>query len=131
MTAAEWMELYTSSSGNGLMAQATLLTLVSGYTMVAYIAGTKLTTLQVSLANLVYVGGSSSTLVSNYVSVLEALNAKAQAAALEPNLPSWVTASHASFSGLAALVALLNASFIVASLIFMWQVRRPMAERRL
>jgi hypothetical protein len=91
------MDLYTSSSANGLMAQATLLTLVSGYTMVAYIAGTKLTTLQVSLANLVYVGGSSSTLISNYVSVPEALNAKAQAAALEPNLPSWVTASHAEF----------------------------------
>jgi hypothetical protein len=128
MTAAEWMELYTSSSANGLTAQATLLTLVSGYTVVAYVAGKKLTTLQISLANLVYIGGSTSTLVSNYVSVLEALNAKAQAAALEPNLYSWTTAGQMSFSAPAFLVALLNALFIAASLLFMWQVRHPKAE---
>ena len=128
MTAAEWMELYTSSSANGLMAQATLLTLVIGYTVVAYAVGKKLTVLQIFLASLVYIGGSTSTLVSNYVSVLEALNAKAQAAALEPNLYSWITASPMSFSGPAFLVALLNALFIAASLIFMWQVRHSNTE---
>jgi len=127
MTVAQWMELYTSASANGLTAQATLLTLVSGYTVVAYVVGKKLTTLQISLANLVYIGGSTSTLVSNYVSVLEALNAKAQAAALEPNLSSWATASQ-NFSGPAFLVALLNGLFIAASLIFMWQVRHPKTE---
>ena len=128
MTAAEWMELYTSSSANGLMAQATLLTLVSGYTVVAYAVGKKLTVLQIFLASLVYIGGSTSTLVSNYVSVLEALNAKAQAAALEPNLYSWITASQVSFSAPAFLVALLNALFIAASLLFMWQVRHSTTE---
>jgi hypothetical protein len=125
MTAAEWMELYASSTANGLTAQATLLTLVSGYIVVAYIAGARLTTLQVSVANLVYLGGSISTLISNYVSVFDALNAKAQAAALEANIPSMFTDGQISLAGPAALVALLNALFIVASLCFMWQVRHP------
>jgi hypothetical protein len=128
MTAAEWMELYTSSTANGLTAQATLLTLVSGYIVVAYLVGERLTTLQVSVTNLVYVGGSISTLSSNYVSVLEALNAKAQAVALEANMPSMITGGDGSLNSFAATVALLNGLFILASLCFMWQVRHPKTE---
>ncbi len=128
MTAADWMELYSSSTANGLAAQATLLTLVSGYIVVAYMVGKNLTVLQVYVANIVYIGGSLNTLVSNYASVLEALNARAHAAAIDSNLPAIITAVDGNLSTTAAVVALLNGLFILASLCFMWQVRHPQTD---
>jgi hypothetical protein len=123
MTAADWLEFFNSSYANGLTSQVTILTLVSGYLVVAYTVGKKLTSLQVSIANIVYVGGSSTTLWANYQSMVNALYAGAQAARLDPSVADTLGGGGGSTVP-AIIVAGINALFVVFSLIFMLQVRR-------
>lgn len=123
MTAAEWMEVYTNTSANGLTAQMIVITMVSGYLVVAYAVGKQLSILQVTVANIVYLGGSGTALLSNYGSVLDGVTARMQAIALEPELPALIGAA-LNATQWAIIVTGFNACFVVASLVFMWHVRR-------
>ena len=87
MNAAEWFEAYTSASSNGLTSQAILLTLVSSYMVMAHISGKSLTTVQVCLANFVYITGSGLVLLANYTAVLDSVTARVKAGLLVPELP--------------------------------------------
>jgi hypothetical protein len=60
------MELYTTSSANGPTAQATIPAMASGYLVVAYSVGSKLSALQVAVSNLIYPGGAATVPVSNH-----------------------------------------------------------------
>jgi hypothetical protein len=127
MNGAEWFEAYTNASSNGLTALAILLTMVSGYMVIAYLVGDKLTLLQVSLVNTVYAISGYSVLLSNYGSVLDSATARAEASHLVPELKSIVD-SGASPEMMALIVSSINALFIFISLLFMWQVRHPKKE---
>ena len=124
MTGAEWFEAYTNASSNGLTALAILLTLVSGYMVIAYLVGEKLTVFQVTLVNSMYVLSGSTLLLSNYGSVLDSTTARTQAGLLVSEL-AMIMGIDASPTLLASLVAGINTLFIVISLLFMWQVRHP------
>jgi hypothetical protein len=124
MTASEWMEIYTASAANGLTAQATILTMVSGYLVVAYSVGSKLSTLQVVVANLIYLGGAGTVLVSNHGSVLDSVNAREHAMSLDTGIGSIAYVEGWGPSEWAALVVVFNALFVIFSFVFMWQVRR-------
>ncbi len=124
MTGAEWFESYAIASSNGLTAMAILLTMVSGYMGIAFLVGERLSTVQVGLANFVYILASTSVLLSNYGSVMDSATARTEAALLIQQLKPIVDTS-ASPEVMALTVAGINALFIVISLIFMWQVRHP------
>ena len=124
MTGAEWFEAYTNASSNGLTALAILLTLVSGYMVIAYLVGEKLTVFQVTLVNSMYVLSGSTLLLSNYGSVLDSTTARTQAGLVVSEL-AMIMGIDASPTLLASLVAGINTLFIVISLLFMWQVRHP------
>ena len=79
MSGSEWFEAYTNATSNRLTALAILLTMVSGYMVIAYVAGNKLTRIQVLLVNVVYIASGVSVLTSNYGSVLDSATARFQA----------------------------------------------------
>ena len=127
MSAAEWLEAYTNASSNGLTALAILLTMVSGYIVIAYLVGEKLTTLQVFLINIVYISSGTSVLLSNYGSVLDSATARSEAARLLKEMGG-VMSIEGTPEFLALLVAGTNSLYLVISLVFMWQVRHSRAE---
>ena len=127
MNGAEWLELYTNASSNGLTALAILLTMVSGYIAIAYLVGKKLTTLQVVLINIVYISSGTSVLLSNYGSVLDSATARWEAARLIQEVRD-VMGIEGTPEILALVVAGTNSLYLVISLVFMWQVRHSKAE---
>ena len=126
MNGAEWFEAYTNASGNALTATAILLTLVSGYMVIAYLVGDKLTSLQVWLVNTLYIFSGCSVLASNYLSVLDSSTARIEATHLAHELKPVMDG--ASPEAAALIVSGINALFIIISLLFMWQVRHPKTE---
>ena len=124
MNGAEWFEAYAIASSNGLTAMAILLTMVSGYMGIAFLVGERLSTTQVVFANSVYILAGMSVLLSNYGSVLDAATARAEAANLISELKP-IAGGNASIELMSLTVAGINASFIIISLIFMWQIRHP------
>ena len=127
MNGAEWLEVYTNASSNGLTALAILLTMVSGYIAIAYLVGKKLTTLQVVLINIVYISSGTSVLLSNYGSVLDSATARWEAAGLIQEVRD-VMGIEGTPEILALVVAGTNSLYLVISLVFMWQVRHSKAE---
>ena len=129
MSGSEWFEAYTNATSNGLTALAILLTMVSGYMVIAYVAGNKLTRIQVMLVNVVYIASSVSVLTSNYGSVLDSATARFQAGLRIEELSLILsTTGEAAPETLAIIVAAVNSLFLIISLVFMWQVRHPNAE---
>jgi len=126
MNAAEWFEAYTSASSNGLTSQAILLTLVSSYMVMAHVSGKSLTTVQVCLANFVYITGSGLVLLANYSAVMDAATAREQAVLLTSELANIGVGDFAS--SWALICASVNALFVVISFLFMWQVRHPKSQ---
>ena len=127
MNGAEWLEVHTNASSNGLTALAILLTMVSGYIAIAYLVGKKLTTLQVVLINIVYISSGTSVLLSNYGSVLDSATARWEAARLIQQVRD-VMGIEGTPEILALVVAGTNSLYLVISLVFMWQVRHSKAE---
>ena len=127
MNGAEWLEVYTNASSNGLTAMAILLTMVSGYIVIAYLVGEKLTTLQVVLINIVYISSGTSVLLSNYGSVLDSATARSEAALLLREVRD-VMSIEGTPEVLALVVAGTNSLYIMISLVFMWQVRQSRSE---
>lgn len=129
MSGAEWFEAYTNASSNGLTALAILLTIVSGYMVIAYLVGGKLTKIQVFLVNTVYITSGLSVLTSNYGSVLDSATARAQAGRHAEELALIISpVGEAAPETLAIIVATVNSLFLIVSLVFMWQVRHPKTE---
>lgn len=129
MNGSEWFEAYTNASSNGLTALAILLTIVSGYMVIAYLVGEKLTRIQVLLVNMVYIASGLSVLTSNYGSVLDSATARAEAAQRIEELRSIATPVGEAVPEIyAIIVAAVNSLFLIISLVFMWQVRHPKAE---
>lgn len=129
MSGAEWFEAYTNASSNGLTALVILLTIVSGYMVIAYLVGGKLTKIQVFLVNTVYITSGLSVLTSNYGSVLDSATARAQAGRHVEELALIISpAGEAAPETLAIIVATVNSLFLIVSLVFMWQVRHPKTE---
>ncbi|MEP1473061.1 MAG: hypothetical protein ABJK25_18940 [Halieaceae bacterium] len=129
MSGSEWFEAYTNASSNGLTALAILLTIVSGYMVIAYLVGEKLTKIQVLLVNMVYIASGLSVLTSNFGSVLDSATARAEAAQRIEQLGSIITpVGEAVPETYAIIVASVNSLFLIISLVFMWQVRHPKAE---
>ncbi len=124
MTPAEWFEAYTAASSNGLTTLALLLTIVSGYMVIAYLVGAELTLTQVGIVNLVFIASSSTVLLANYGNVLDAATARLHASQTLAALPA-ISSNSVTPVQWAVIVTLANSLYVVVALVFMWQVRHP------
>lgn len=127
MTPAEWFDAYTAASSNGLTTLALLLTIVSGYMVIAYLVGAGLTRTQVGIVNLVFIASTSTVLLANYGNVLDAATARLQASQALAVLPA-ISTDAVTPDRWAIIVTLANSLYVVVALVFMWQVRHAKPE---
>lgn len=125
MTPGDWVELLTGSQSNSVATFALLLTMLSGYMVIAYVAGTALTRLQIALANILYLAGTLVTLVSLRTSLMDSAMARVHLSSLAEEIDYTVTLEQALW--IADLVVATDVVLIIAPLIFMWQVRHTKA----
>jgi len=122
MTEYEILDVIISFLSAALTTMALYLTAVTGYIVAAFIAGDRLTMLQVTIVNIlflfvagVFTFGTTGNLIrqSNYVEKLLAIS---------PEEPVLLSAGIIWFIGITMLLGIL------ASLSFMWSVRHPKTE---
>ena len=124
MTAADWVEMYgvTLSNMNGNI--AVLVTLMSGYLVVAYLVGKRLTRSQLLITNALYLMSAYLIISADFFLSLDALIARKEMALQIPELDFLYHKRQPSYLW-PSLIAIIHSCLIVASLIFMWQVRHP------
>ncbi len=91
--------------------------------VVAYVVGAKLTRLQVTIANLLYICSVTSNLASIGFNVRDALLARFYAAELVAELPTVAAPETTSVMIWSAM--LVYVALTIGSLAFMWQIRHP------
>jgi hypothetical protein len=126
MTAADWMEMAQSADSNTIACFGILITLMSGYLVVAYLVGEKLTRTQVSIVNSLYVISALSVISGHSQYTRESLLAGHQAHFSSPD--SFAAVDPAYLALVPVVLAVINISLIVSSLYFMWSVRHPRSE---
>jgi hypothetical protein len=125
MTSGDWIELLTSSQSNAMAAFALLLTILSGYTVIAYVVGAKLIRSQLAIATTLYFASSILVLINMRVAMIEAQRARYY---LTAQLEEFEYANMLSLPQLlvfADVITLMIFSLVLAPLVFMWQVRHP------
>jgi len=128
MTPGDWIELLTGSQSNSMAAFAFLLTILSGYTVIAYVVGAKLTRSQLAIATTLYFASSILVLLNMRIAMIEAQRARHY---LTSQLNEFEYANNLNLQqmfGIAEVVTLVIFALVSAPLIFMWQIRLPMAE---
>lgn len=123
MTEYEMADILMSRFATMTDQAALYFALISGYLVVAYLAGTRLTRLQVVVVNSLFVIWTLGLLVGWSTSVEAALELET---ALFQSGSKAVT-SNANFTS-AYSFSLVQLIGIIASLIFMWSVRHPKAK---
>ena len=125
MNGGEWFELSLLAGGNSLTGFAILLSLISGYMVIAYNVGEKLTASQVGLANAIYLGGCITMLYANFSNIRDAMMTRQQAMAAADGI---TIGSGLSPAAMASIFSISQSLFVLGSLIFMWQVRRGISN---
>lgn len=124
MTESDWVEMYGMAFSTGVANLAVLITLMSGYLVVAYLVGKRLTRTQILVTNALYLM-SAFTIVSGSFSVsLDMQIARKEMALLIPQL-GLLNYAEVNIYFWPSIVVIINSCLIVASLFFMWQVRHP------
>ena len=125
MSAAEWFEISLIAGENSLTGFAILFSLMSGYMVVAYTVGRTLSRNQVLLASSIYTVGCLLMVFSNFSHVRDAIVGRQQAALIAQEIPMGVGLSPVTW---ASVILVIHRSFLIGSLIFMWQVRHSKTE---
>ncbi len=116
---AELIAVYSSNAGTFF---ATYLTLLSGYLITAFVAGTRLNTVQVVILNTGYVLAVLMMIWAAYFAGMVQVHYTNLLMALAPDSPQagrdWVMAT----------VGIVMAGGLLASLYFMWNVRQAKKE---
>ena len=119
MTEYELLDLMASMEAHMATQFSLYLTVISAYMVVAYLAGDKLTTVQVWIASILMIfaaGGQTWALYATTGRVLEYLQLKAGHSPLTPYEENFATNSY-------AWIFILSCG-VLAALYFMWGVRR-------
>ena len=124
MTASDWVEMYEMAFSTGVANLAVLITLMSGYLVVAYLVGKRLTRTQILVANALYLMSAFTIIGSSFSATLDMLIARKEMALLIPQL-GLLNYAEVNIYFWPSIVVIINSCLIVASLIFMWQVRHP------
>jgi hypothetical protein len=124
MTPGDWIELLIGSQSNAMAAFALLLTILSGYTVIAYMVGVKLTRSQLAIATTLYCASSILVLSNMRSAMIEAQRARYY---LTQQLNEFEFVNNLNLQqlfGMAEIVTLVIFALVLAPLIFMWQIRR-------
>jgi hypothetical protein len=121
MPELELMEVSQMTWGNSISLVGLIITLISGYLIVAYIAGRDMTHSQVIIINILYVGFATFLILSMLAFSQSA--GKLDTIAFEMN-----TQRTPPRTGLAYSVGAFMSFCVLASLKFMWDIRHPKSE---
>ena len=125
MTEYELLDLLAGSIDSMYDSVALYLSIVSGYLLVAYLAGTKLTWVQTGIISVLFVAGAGLQgwgLLSYQLANEEYMTAKAMISPLTEYQQGIAN------SGGGKIIASVMATGVVAALYFMWSVRHPRTE---
>jgi len=122
MTASDWVEAYGMVSSVQLANNGILITLISGYLVVAYFVGKQLTRTQVIIMNALYLIIALLLIAGSFYWGLDAQIARKMMALQIPefNLGGYAEVNTYLWP---SIVSIVYSCLIFASLFFMWQVR--------
>jgi hypothetical protein len=126
MTGSDWVEMYGVALSTSIAAFGLQVTVMSGYLIVAYMVGERLTRIQVLIINTFYLLSASTLVLSAFQGILDVSMARREAALQIPELPM-ISASTNIFIWPAS-IALTNAAMALAAVFFMWSVRHSKSE---
>jgi hypothetical protein len=121
MTGQEWYEISHLAYGNAAASFAMILTMASGYLIVSYLVGSKLTRTQVVSVNLVFVPAMLFFIYLFMGFTGDGAAARGRAAKMLPEIGSMPASWEAPFGIMAALVSF---GALIICLKFMNDVRR-------
>ena len=124
MTESDWIETYGMVSSVQLANNGILITLISGYLVVAYLVGKQLTRTQVIIMNALYLISALLLVFGSFYHGLDAQIARKMMALQIPELDIYSYADMNTHLW-PSIISIVYSCLIVASLIFMWQVRHP------
>jgi hypothetical protein len=122
MEAADYLEAATSYFGLTIDTLSFYMTVTSGYLIVAYLAGAKLSRLQVAVISTLYIFMSSTATYGLYAFVARGMAFSLKHSALDPEIVVYANPV------LSIVLSATLAGGIIASLIFMWNIRRVRTE---
>ncbi|MFT7246828.1 MAG: hypothetical protein ACI82A_004208 [Candidatus Azotimanducaceae bacterium] len=122
MTEPELVEAANSSWSLVTSAMGVYMTITSAYLIAAFLAGVKLTTLQVGIISALFITMASTLMIGLYGWTVRGAYYTSELAALNSDAAAYV------FSGVAIVLTSLCSIGILASLKFMWDIRHSKTE---
>ena len=123
MSEADLLESSANYMGLSLDVLSLYMTITSGYLIVAYLAGSKLTSLQITIVSTLYVFMGVVCTYGLFGLLSRATQLSTQHAAMSGNLTTYAS------SVIPLVLSATMAGGIVASLVFMWNTRKHAATR--
>jgi hypothetical protein len=122
MTEYEILDLITNTANAGTSVLAVVMTTISGYLVVAWLVGEKLTGAQVTLVNLVFVVFAPMMILTWASIFVGALRLQERLHSINPESSAGLSAGGTTAVSITLLVLVLG------SIKFMWDVRHPKTE---
>jgi small-conductance mechanosensitive channel len=123
MTESDWVEMYGMAFSASATYFTVLISIVSGYLVIAYFVGERLTRTQVSIMNTMYLAVATTTISGSYVALRDFMFARNEMASEIPEFAVYGVVAKIYFWPFFNMI--LHSFMVLASLIFMWQVRPP------
>jgi hypothetical protein len=121
MTSVDWFNLAVEADGNALAAFGILLTLLSGYLVLGYLVGVKLTRAQVYIVNTLYMLSYLSVAAGHWQYMHDSMAARQQASILLPTVFFPLPSHHVIL--ISTAIAVIHSGLLLGSLYFMWSSR--------
>ena len=122
MTEAELVEAANSSWSLVTSAMGVYMTVTSAYLIAAFLAGVKLTTSQVGIISALFITMASTLMIGLYGWTVRGAYYTSELAALNSDAAAY------GFSGIPIVLTSLCSIGVLASLKFMWDIRRSKTE---
>ena len=121
MGGTDWFEIVVEASGNSIATFGLLVSIVSGYLVVAYLVGTKLSRPQAIIINTLFIASTVSVTVGHWQYTFDSIVAREQASLALPTVLAPVAPGSAII--VSSALALIDLGVVCAALLFMWSVR--------
>lgn len=120
MGTADWFDLMTAAMGNTASFYALFWTLVSGYLVLAFVVGERLTRSQLTIVNFLFIVSTSGTTFSAVTACRNALLAYRKGAS---SVEEMTALSSGQAYGFLVIMCIFNLLAILSCLKFMWDIR--------
>ena len=122
MTASDWVEMYGMAFSTSISNFASLITLMSGYLVVAYLVGNRLTRTQILVTNALYLMSALIAISGSFQATLDFQIARKEMALQIPQLDLLNYAEQSTYLW-PSIITIVYSCLVFASLFFMWHVR--------